>query len=142
MGGGRFEVIAKGPLPDYIFQFDILHYVWNITKRIYDKKHTKYKFRDRAAEFAKSSFPLIVTSALDSIGSTMSNEDKIHSLPIIKLGKPLVPHNFNEVKERIAKKSWGFLCGYWLSVGYLANNLITVYSDSNFAERFQNPIVP
>ena len=23
--GGRFEVIAKGPLPDYIFQFDILH---------------------------------------------------------------------------------------------------------------------
>ena len=103
--GGRFEVIAKGPLPDYIFQFDILHYVWNITKRIYDKKHTKYKFRDRAAEFAKSSFPLIVTSALDSIGSTMSNEDKIHSLPIIKLGKPLVPHDFSEVRARMAKKS-------------------------------------
>lgn len=104
--GGRFEVIVKEELPDYIYQFDILHFVWNVTKRVYDKKHSKYKFRDRAAEFAKSSFPLIVTSALESIGSTMSNVDnRTFSLPKIKPGKPLIPHDFNEVKQRKEAKN-------------------------------------
>ena len=35
----------------------------------------------------------------------MTNEDKTHSLPIIKPGEPLIPHDFSEVKERMAKKS-------------------------------------
>ena len=35
----------------------------------------------------------------------MTNEDKTHSLPIIKPGEPLIPHGFSEVKERMAKKS-------------------------------------
>lgn len=99
--GGRFGVIVKEELPDYIYQFDILHYVWNVTKRVYEKKHSKYTFRERAAEFAKSSFPLIVTSALESIGSTMSNDDyRTFSLPKIKPGKPLIPHDFSDAKKR------------------------------------------
>lgn len=103
--GGKFEVIEKEVLPDYIYQFDILHFVWNISKRIYQKRYSKYKFRDRAAEFAKSSFPLTVTSALESIGSTMSNVDnRTCSLPIIILGQPLIPHDFSEVKKRKEKK--------------------------------------
>lgn len=103
--GGNFEVIEKVVLPDYIYQFDILHLVWNICKRIYDKRYCNYKFRDRAAEFAKSSFPLTVTSTIEVISATMTNDDKTHSLPIIKLGKPLIPHDFSEVRERMAKKS-------------------------------------
>ena len=103
--GGNFEVIEKVVLPDYIYQFDILHLVWNICKRIYDKRYCNYKFRDRAAEFAKSSFPLTVTSTIEVISATMTNDDKTHSLPIIKLGEPLIPHDFSEVRERMAKKS-------------------------------------
>ena len=103
--GEKFEVIEKEVLPDYIFQFDILHFVWNICKRIYVKKHAKFKFRDRAAEFAKLSFPLTVTSTLESIGSTMTNDDKTHSLPIIKPGNPLVPHDFSEVKKQLERTS-------------------------------------
>lgn len=103
--GEKFEVIEKEVLPDYIFQFDILHFVWNICKRIYVKKHAKFKFRDRAAEFAKFSFPLTVTSTLESIGSTMTNDDKTHSLPIIKPGNPLVPHDFSEVKKQLERTS-------------------------------------
>lgn len=103
--GGNFEVIEKVALPDYIYQFDILHFVWNICKRIYDKRCCNYKFRDRAAEFAKSSFPLTVTSTIEVINSTMTNDDKTHSLSIIKLGEPLIPHDFSEVRERMAKKS-------------------------------------
>lgn len=98
-------MVEKVALPEYIYQFDILHFVWNICKRIFDKRYCKLKFRDRAAEFAKSSFPLTVTSALESISSTMTNDDKTHSLPIIKLGEPLIPHDFSEVRERMAKKS-------------------------------------
>ena len=101
----KFKVIEKVALPEFIFQFDILHFVWNVCKRIYDKNHCKFKFRDRAAEFAKSSFPFTVTSALESISSTMTNDDKTHSLPIIKPGESLIPHDFSEVKERMAKKS-------------------------------------
>ena len=103
--GNNFEVVEKTVLHDYIYQFDILHFVWNICKRIYNKRHCNYKFRDRAAEFAKSSFPFTVTSAPESISSTMTNEDKTHSLPIIKPGEPLIPHDFSKVKERMAKKS-------------------------------------
>ena len=103
--GNNFEVVEKTVLPDYIYQFDILHFVWNICKRIYNKRDCNYKFRDRAAEFAKSSFPFTVTSAPESISSTMTNEDKTHSLPIIKPGEPLIPHDFSKVKERMAKKS-------------------------------------
>lgn len=103
--GEKFEVIEKEVLPDYIFQFDILHFVWNICKRIYVKKHAKFKFWDRAAEFAKFSFPLTVTSTLESISSTMTNDDKTHSLPIIKPGNPLVPHDFSEVKKQLERTS-------------------------------------
>lgn len=101
----KFMVIEKVALPKFIFQFDILHFVWNVCKRIYDKNHCKFTFRDRAAELAKSSFPLTVTSSLGSISNTMTNDDKTHSLPIIKPGEPLIPHDFSEVKERMAKKS-------------------------------------
>ena len=101
----KFKVIEKVALPKFIFQFDILHLVWNICKRIYDKRYCNYKFRDRAAEFAKSSFPLTVTSTIEVISATMTNDDKTHSLPIIKPGEPLIPHDFNEVRERMAKKS-------------------------------------
>ena len=102
--GEKFEAIEKEALPDYIYQFDILHFVWNVSKRIYNKRQSKYKFRDRAAEFAKSSFPLTVTSALGSIGPTMSDENRTCSLPIILPGKPLIPHNFDDVKNRKEKK--------------------------------------
>lgn len=103
--GGIFEVIEKIALPDYVYQFDILHFVWNICKRIYVKKHSKFKFRDRAAEFAKFSFPLTVTSTLESIASTMTNDDKTHSLPIIKPGNPLVLHDFSDVKKQLERTS-------------------------------------
>lgn len=102
----QFEVIEKVALPDYIWQFDLLHFVWNICRRIYDKRHSKFKFRDRAAEFAKSSFPLTVTSSRESIASTMTNEDgRNFSLPIIKPRDPLIPHNFSENITRKRAKS-------------------------------------
>ena len=111
--GGKFEAIEKEALPDYIYQFDILHFAWNVSKRIYNKRQSKYKFRDRAAEFAKSSFPLTVTSALGSIGPTMSNdENRTCSLPIILPGKPLIPHNFDDVKNRKEKKKQSFKTSY------------------------------
>lgn len=90
--GKKFEVVEKTKLPDGIFQFDLFHFCWNVSCRIYSRKQCDTMFRTRTAHLIKSSFPLTAENiAESSIYSKMTNDDRPFSIPILKSGKPLEP---------------------------------------------------
>lgn len=94
--GGPYEVIEKKALPEYVTQFDLWNFTWNIIARIYDKKVSREKMRDAGATLLKSSFPLTVTNDHQTVSRKMRyfEDPSKFSLHIIEVDTELVPHKF------------------------------------------------
>ena len=87
--GEEFEVVEKTKLPVGIFQFDLLHFCWNVCSRIYSSIQCDTDFRERTAHLIKSSFPLTIKASEFTVNKRMTNDDRPFSIPILKSGKPL-----------------------------------------------------
>jgi len=100
--GGPYEVIEKKALPEYVTQFDLWNFTWNIIARIYDKKVSREKMRDAGATLLKSSFPLTVTNDHQTVSRKMRyfEDPSKFSLHIIEVDTELVPHKFPIITER------------------------------------------
>lgn len=99
--GGPYEVIEKKALPEYVSQFDLWNFTWNIIARIYDKKVSREKMRDAGATLLKSSFPLTVTNDHQTVSRKMRyfEDPSKFSLHIIEVDTELVPHKFPMIIE-------------------------------------------
>lgn len=86
--GEKFEVVEKRKLPDGIFQFDLLHFCWNVCIRIYSRIQCDTDFRERTAHLIKRSFPLTIKASEFSVNKKMTNDDRPFSIPILKSGEP------------------------------------------------------
>lgn len=96
--GEKYEVVEKTKLPDGIFQFDLFHFCWNVSSRIYSRKQCDTDFRERTAHLIKSSFPLTIKASEFSVNKKMTNDDRPFSIPILKSGEPLNPKPLKALK--------------------------------------------
>lgn len=96
--GKTFEAVEMTKLPEGIFQFDLLHFCWNVCTRIYSRIQCDTDFRERTAHLIKSSFPLTIKASEFSVNKKMTNDDRPFSIPILKSGEPLNPKPLKALK--------------------------------------------
>ncbi len=98
---GPFEVVEKQRLKD-VFEFDLIHFAWNVCKRIHRPDTCPKIFGFATAELIKASFPLTLGKyAVGTIKSRLKDSDPTTKfrLKIIDTDQPLVPHVFSEMGD-------------------------------------------
>ncbi len=98
---GPFEVVEKQRLKD-VFEFDLIHFAWNVCKRIHNPIICPKIFGFGTAELIKASFPLTLGKyAVGTIKSRLKDSDPTTKfrLKIIDTDQPLVPHVFSEMGD-------------------------------------------
>ncbi len=98
---GPFEVVEKQRLKD-VFEFDLIHFAWNVCKRIHRPDICPKIFGFATAELIKASFPLTLGKyAVGTIKSRLKDSDPTTKfrLKIIDTDQPLVPHVFSEMGD-------------------------------------------
>lgn len=98
---GPFEVVEKQRLKD-VFEFDLIHFAWNVCKRIHNPVICPKIFGFATAELIKASFPLTLGKyAVSTIKSRLKDSDPTTKfrLKIIETDQPLVPHIFSAMRD-------------------------------------------
>ena len=98
---GPFEVVEKQKLKD-VFEFDLIHFAWNVCKRIHNPIICPKIFGFATADLIKASFPLTLGKyAVGTIKSRLKDSDPTTKfrLKIIETDQPLVPHQFSALKD-------------------------------------------
>lgn len=98
---GPFEVVEKQNLQG-VFEFDLIHFAWNVCKRIHRPDICPKIFGFATAELIKASFPLTLDKyAVGTIKSRLKDSDPTTKfrLKIIETGQPLVPHIFSDTED-------------------------------------------
>lgn len=98
---GPFEVVEKQRLKD-VFEFDLIHFAWNVCKRIHRPDTCPKIFGFATAELIKASFPLTLGKyAVGTIKSRLKDSDPTTKfrLKIIDTDQQLVPHVFSEMGD-------------------------------------------
>lgn len=98
---GPFEVVEKRQLQG-VFEFDLIHFAWNVCRRIHNPDTCPKIFGFASAEMIKASFPLTLKNyAVSTIKSRLKDSDipTKFRLQIIEVDQPLVPHVFPAAEE-------------------------------------------
>lgn len=95
--GKPYEVVEKRKLHD-VFEFDLIHFAWNVCKRIHNPDFCPKKFGFATAELIKESFPLTLQNySVNTIKCRLKDSDATTKfrLQIIDVGQPLTPYIFS-----------------------------------------------
>lgn len=98
---GPFEVVEKRKLQG-VFEFDLIHFAWNVCRRIHNPDTCPKIFGFATAEMIKASFPLTLQNyAVSTIKSRLKDSDATTKfrLQIIEVNRPLVPYIFPVPEE-------------------------------------------
>ncbi len=100
--GKPYEVVEKKKLQG-VFEFDLIHFAWNVCKRIHDPASCPKIFGFATAELVKESFPLTLQNySLNTIKCRLKDSEATTKfrLKIIDVGQPLTPFIFPQPEER------------------------------------------
>lgn len=98
---GPFEVVEKRKLQG-VFEFDLIHFAWNVSRRIHNPDTCPKIFGFATAEMIKASFPLTLHNyAVSTIKSRIKDSDVTTKFrfQIIEVNRPLVPYIFPVAEE-------------------------------------------
>lgn len=94
--GEAYEVVEKKKLPN-VLEFDLIHFAWNVCRRIHDPNLCPKIFGAATAELIKASFPLTLQNYAESTIKCRLKDSEVNTrfrLKIIDIGQPLTPHVF------------------------------------------------
>ncbi len=97
-----YEVVEKKKLQG-VFEFDFIHFAWNVCKRIHNPASCPKIFGFATAELVKESFPLTLQNySLNTIKCRLKDSEVTtkFQLKIIDVGQPLTPFIFPLAEER------------------------------------------